>query len=333
MGFGGVLDLIIGLTFTYLLLSLICTGLNETLAGLLNLRGKNLYQGVKALVRDPSFKDLVGEIYAHPVVRSMSKDSRPSYLPSDAFALALLEKVGAFQPANRAELVAPPTGPSQLLAPAGTLARVHEALTALPPGSEIRRVLEGFLDESVKDVAAFRARVEHWFDEGMNRCAGWYKRQAQLISMLVAAVLSFGIAVDTLTVGEALFHNAQLRASVSDAAVAWSQSHGAGAPAGSTDGAADDAARRAAADAFRSLQSLELPIGWSYAVASAPPRNDPRQDCACFWWYWVKRVLGMLVTTVAVSLGAPFWFDALGRVVNIRSAGPPPKRANAPASS
>ena len=34
---------------------------------------------------------------------------------------------------------------------------------------------------------------------------------------------------------------------------------------------------------------------------------------------------GWVLTALAVSLGAPFWFDLLSRFVNIRSGGRPPK--------
>jgi hypothetical protein len=38
-------------------------------------------------------------------------------------------------------------------------------------------------------------------------------------------------------------------------------------------------------------------------------------------------MLGWILTILAVSLGAPFWFDMLNRVVAIRSAGKAPEEA------
>jgi hypothetical protein len=35
-----------------------------------------------------------------------------------------------------------------------------------------------------------------------------------------------------------------------------------------------------------------------------------------------------LLTVFAVSLGAPFWFDLLNKLVNLRSAGKPPETAS-----
>ena len=36
---------------------------------------------------------------------------------------------------------------------------------------------------------------------------------------------------------------------------------------------------------------------------------------------FLKTLLGWLITAAAVSLGAPFWFDLLGKVANLRGSG------------
>jgi hypothetical protein len=40
----------------------------------------------------------------------------------------------------------------------------------------------------------------------------------------------------------------------------------------------------------------------------------------------ISMMFGWLLTAIAVSLGAPFWFDVLRRVSNIRNSGPVPER-------
>lgn len=42
-----------------------------------------------------------------------------------------------------------------------------------------------------------------------------------------------------------------------------------------------------------------------------------------------KKLAGLFITIVALSLGAPFWFDALNKLVNLRAAGSAPARADA----
>jgi hypothetical protein len=38
------------------------------------------------------------------------------------------------------------------------------------------------------------------------------------------------------------------------------------------------------------------------------------------------KAIGLAMTAFAVSFGAPFWFDLLGRIVNLRATGPKPPR-------
>jgi hypothetical protein len=98
-----VLEVAIGVIFVYLLLSLICTALNEGIASVINKRGKNLFEGVKNLLNDPEFTGLAQEVYHHGLVDGLSKNASkpgmptrlPSYMHSSTFSLALLDILGA----------------------------------------------------------------------------------------------------------------------------------------------------------------------------------------------------------------------------------------------
>ena len=56
------------------------------------------------------------------------------------------------------------------------------------------------------------------------------------------------------------------------------------------------------------LESLKsFPVGWANCPSGALD--------------WLKTMLEWLITTAAVSLGAPFWFDLLSKVANLRGSG------------
>ncbi len=57
------------------------------------------------------------------------------------------------------------------------------------------------------------------------------------------------------------------------------------------------------------VKRLGLPLGWAKA-------NQPSD-----LWSGVGRVFDWMATILAVSLGAPFWFDVLGKFAKIRNAG------------
>jgi hypothetical protein len=70
--------------------------------------------------------------------------------------------------------------------------------------------------------------------------------------------------------------------------------------------------------------SQTLGLGWSaYNKPTNPAYCVSKSAFIC----WSKRFLGWLLTALAISLGAPFWFDLLKKVISIRAAGANPDEA------
>ena len=97
-----ILEAAIALIFVYLLLSLMCTALNEGIASLIQKRGKNLFEGIKNLLNDPTFTGLAQQVYNHGLIGGISQNAAnprkptrlPSYMSSENFSLALLDILG-----------------------------------------------------------------------------------------------------------------------------------------------------------------------------------------------------------------------------------------------
>src|SRR5512132_2778688 len=88
------LELAISMVFVYLLLSLLCTAINEWIAGLLALRSKTKEQGIRNLVNDGSGTGFAKALYDHPLIKGLCEQGhKPSYIPSRIFALALLDMI------------------------------------------------------------------------------------------------------------------------------------------------------------------------------------------------------------------------------------------------
>ena len=82
-----LLDVVIGITFIYLFLSLIGSALTEFFANIRQLRAKNLEQWVLSTLDGPKAKELGDKFYEHPLVKGLMQDGRkPSYIPSRTFA-------------------------------------------------------------------------------------------------------------------------------------------------------------------------------------------------------------------------------------------------------
>ena len=68
------LDLAIAICFIYLLMALVCSTVNETIAGIINSRGKTLEKGILYMLHDP---DLKAKFYANPLIQGAQDVNRP----------------------------------------------------------------------------------------------------------------------------------------------------------------------------------------------------------------------------------------------------------------
>jgi hypothetical protein len=285
-------EVAIALAFVFLVLSLIATQLTEWIAYLLKLRSKNLKQGLEGMLGD---QKVFAELLEHPLVRNdllQGKRKRFSYISPRNFALALRDLIVGQEPA----------------VPPGDLEPdLRKQLGALAEGGDV----------TVPDVPV----VEKWFDESMQRVGGWYKRKAQVVTIVVATVLAVGLNASALRIGEQLAAEPNVRAALVAKAEAAAKEPPPKKPtpaAGESQVSAE--LKQAGEDmekAVDKLVDLELPIFW---VDENVP--DTGEEIAL-------AVIGWLLTIVAISLGAPFWFDALGKLSNLRLAGRRPEKPQA----
>src|SRR5213078_4022790 len=87
-----ILEVAIGISFVYLLLALICTTVNEMLAGWKKTRARFLDEGIKRLLGDD--EALKKSLYRHPLIKSGARSDEsvcPSYITNENFATALMD--------------------------------------------------------------------------------------------------------------------------------------------------------------------------------------------------------------------------------------------------
>jgi hypothetical protein len=294
-----ILDVAIGICFLYLLLGLICSTVNEMLSGWLGTRAKFLEEGIGRLLGNDALKQAV---YGHPLIRTLAADdgpARPSYIPAERFISALTDV-----------LTGPGKSPSDMAALKTGLAaagneQLNQALTAL-------------LDRPGMDAAAARVHLEKWFDDGMERVSGWYKRNAQRNALILACLITVALNADTLRMAKTLWISPTASAVVVEQAKARAER---ARPESANP--RDPAGVPAQALTPQEEALLGQLTGW---------RGDQLPPGANFFgWLWAIlrcHLLGWILTAIAVSLGAPFWFDTLNRFVNLRSAGRAPDKGS-----
>jgi hypothetical protein len=288
MSLGNVLNVAIGLFFTYLVLSLIGTAVHEAAASLSLSRGRLLRNGLRTLLDDGAaggVAALFEKVFGHGLIQGLSKTRLPSYVPSRTFSLALFDALS-----DKGE---------------GTLfSQIERGVAQLPPGYA-KQSLTTFLIAASGDIEAFRKQAETWFDDSMDRLSGVYKRWAQLIHFLFGFMVAASFNVDSMNITSVLWHSADKREAIAMQAQSFVASHAQVASSAPPD----------LSQAINQLQSLPVPIGWTPELLH---RTDPSA--------WLFSLTGWLVTGFAISLGAPFWFDLLQKLmnINVRGAGPKP---------
>jgi len=305
------LEVVIGLSFVYFVLSLICSAVTEAIASRLEWRAQTLEQGIKNLLSGSeeitsTGRQLASEVYDHPLIQGLirpkkaraPKTPRPSYIPSRTFVSALID-IGARTAAKRkhpdAELDEELVAKIDLVEAIGGIenARVREALFALYREADGR-------------ASDFRRGAEQWFDDSMERVSGWYRRHVGRVLWITAAVVVLLLNVDTVQIASTLWTDDATRAAV----VAR----------------AETVAREGSdnLDVEETARSLEVPLGWNLFKVGDEPQDIPNDVTG-----GISKLLGLILTVAALSLGAQFWFDLLGKIVRVRGTGAPPAASDA----
>jgi hypothetical protein len=372
------IDVAIGLIFVYFLLSVACSACSELLASLINLRGSQLRKGIinlltQAVAKDKTGKEgtapegkatntLADQVLSHPLIETLGTKNifgglkSPSYIPSRAFSLALLNCISSASSGQQADKPWPEDAKEQ----------AKELMTKLRAGIEkypdlgVGKILTVFAEDIGNDAEKLRERIETWFDQAMARVSGAYKRRNQLIVLGIALLVVVAANADTLKIAKTLSADPALRQALSSQAQTFMQQQGtqpSGAQSKKTEketatksattqdkpaqgrkknpgalvqdqGDKQDESQKDPKAAYekldknlkqlQDLQVLGVPLGWK----ELPNKVWTGLD-------WLNKCVGLFLTLLAVSLGAPFWFDLLGKIVNIKGAGTLPGKAAA----
>lgn len=287
-----ILEVVIGLVMVYLVLSIGCSGMKEVIASLFALRAKTLENALRNMLKNGSI-DYTGLLYKHPLIASTAPEGqKPSYISARSFALALFD-------------VLAPATPGQAQSPESLRAGVAKI-----PDEKLRNTLLNFIDTSNGKIENARNKVEHWFDDTMERISGWYKRMAQKIIFVAGLALCFAVNADSLMVVKELWSDQALAHAVVAQANKQVQ---LGTPADPT------GQKQSVQEVVTEIRDINAPpIGW--ARDSRDIRAWPTEP-----WSIAFKLFGILLTSFAITLGAPCWFDLLNTIINMRLSGAPPE--------
>lgn len=181
---------------------------------------------------------------------------------------------------------------------------------------ETRRQLSLLYKNSGGDIDTFKTAIEEWFNSTMERSKGWYKQWISKINFLVGLGIAISFNLNTIAIVDDLQTNTAKREKILlQAEMASSQK---------LDSLSNEL--------NESLSQLNNVLG------SRPGYKNPatsQKDTVCCVkktpvadttkpgketskWWWV--LVGWLITALAISFGAPFWFDMLNKLMKLRTS-------------
>lgn len=322
-------EIAIGMVFIFLLYSLLATAIQEITATWLSLRGKYLRQSISVMLRDMHFNDtLADNFYNHPLIRKSifkKHDKLPSYIAPDVFSKVLRDIL-----------------PDLYLGYGKTLSD-EEKIRLLPDG-QLKKALLLYHKDGSQD---FDKGVQSWFNDAMDRLTGAYKRNSQNRLLIIGLILAVFFNVNSLAVFDKLSKDKKARNELIAQAekfmaennhydslhrrfqgVPWSDS--------GISPTADDSLQKAVADSLSYIEFKNRRD--SIAAFINGEINDANNAAGIGWgaikgktireklsniqgWDFLFFPLGWLITALAITLGAPFWFDLLQKFIRIRGAG------------
>ncbi len=327
--FSAILDVGLGLVILFLVLSIMASAASELITNLLQRRAKNLEKFIAGTLVDSGIT--VADFYTNTLIAPhMNGNKPPNYIHASDFTEALFTTLRNKFPSA----IAPTEGEL----PDFSLAELKQTVASMPDSAPLKAVLSSVIvraqdnpaTQGLTDVAKVRAAMENWYDNSMDRVSGWFKSNTTYILLFIGLGLAVVFNVDTIAVTNNLLQNPGVRsaltarsAEVAAALATVNPPQSTAVPGQPTpQGVAPTANLINFQQTQTLLSSLNMPIGW-------PDRDmtDHPETINLFWW--LKKIIGIMITGFAVSQGAPFWFDLLNRVTNLRSAGNPPPKSTA----
>ncbi|MFT4114174.1 hypothetical protein [Silvibacterium sp.] len=336
-----VLGVAIGIAVVCLLLSIIASHLQEVWAWFTARRAASLVSAIESMLGG----EIAHDFFQHPLIRTISFSTPKVTVALHTGKVSRKKKddapkAKALQPGEDDAAAA---GARPTYIPAALFSRVlvavlcekHEmcgapvrSLVAKIENRDLKRRLEAVLAGTEQHVSASTLALEQWYDGTMDRINGLYKQNTQTVLLYIGMALAVLCNANLFSITKDLWSSEDARTVLTTTAQMYSCKDAGGC--------SEQDYQQARRDLTGTLESY-IPVGYHHTGAYWEHVGDVFTHEARWkirlgiLWGWVLNLAGWGLTGIAVSLGAPFWFDAVNKLVNIRLAGDKPPRTEPPA--
>jgi hypothetical protein len=284
------LDVFVALITVYIVLALAVSASTEILTRIVSLRSIGLKSGIRSILQDPDTKSLGGvatSFWNSGIIKSATDgDSSPNSLDALTFATATLSSIGMDLPADTAKAKA--------------------MIAASNINAHLKEVLLGLSDRALRRGTSLHDELAQHFDATMEKVGRWYRHWTQAISFILAVLFTIYLNANTLDLLHELTVNTQARLELAKIQSTFTPQEKEYAAAAKT-------AKAATNPADKSYDNAVDRLAETYDIVTKDGLAGPLK-MPDHWQGVVRMICGLLITVLSVSLGAPFWFDILGRI-------------------
>ena len=355
-----IIETAISLVLIFFIFSIITYVIHELIAINLKYRSKMLWKSMSQLMdgfilegRMKLMKAMptgtttkTNDFYDHAQIQSLQKnlDRRPNYIPAANFALAIMDIVAKKAPAIQNNLFLDFQSGLQTYVKGQGTGDLYEVLKNLVATSS--------------DIKELQKKIEDWFNNYMNRVTGWYESHTVVSVRLIAVALTLIFNINVIKLAKIIYNDGKLRSSmvamserivdhpelvtpyytktfnqlneikkadfvkrITDAPDSLKKT--IQAEMDSVMGALAQhytTKQRAVIDSLtKELKSVGLPLGWKHdSWKKDVLRGQEKGDAVINFFI---TLMGLIIGACCISMGAPFWFDMLNKLVNVRRTG------------
>jgi hypothetical protein len=303
-------------------------------------RIQSMFKGSGMLGNEDS---LLARFYKHPLIQFLgeSDKKKPSYITSKNFSSVLVD------------LITENTDENDLKT------RLNRALDSETDriGNKTLALLRKFWREAEDDLSAFQLKLEQWFDETQIRCTGWYKKNTQFFLLIIGFIIAVFFNIDSIAIAGKLQKDPKLREAVVAQASDFVKSHPdlivkreedlkkANAAVFRDSTQKDSVIReidyqykaliakgihlQKEADSLISTDLAKVNGVLGLGLKNVREYHEPFFKNATTFDFcqfckglrsWGLTMVGWIIAALAISLGAPFWFDLLNKIMQFKTS-------------
>jgi hypothetical protein len=345
------IDILIGISVVMLLVSMIVTVITQVISTLLNQRGKRLMKGISDLLRqiDPELPTKIADqiatgVLSHPMVRS-SKGRLGDIIHREELTKLLLELASGEGPQKLDDAVITKLQAALVkngVCKAGDAQQIQSqigdtlknlrsfALQLELSHPELTNAARARIATLQQANSQFLAKINLWFDQTMDRVSERFTSQTRYVTFATGLVIALVLQLDTAALVSRLSTDPALRDFLLNQAIAIEKNPPRNASKPALPAAPASSGQPTGAPAQEPMPSvapvMNLNATDRQAIRDLMLNNvvgipEGFDDWTRRWTAdnWAMKLMGIVLTALLLSLGAPLWYNALQNLIRLRS--------------